>query len=92
MQDLAAPAQRRKASPRLCRLVRFEKSPLLSKAAAVAIARAARSTAEPPGDGLIEAVRKCLDAVQAARRRVAVGLDAVGGQPDDRRRWPRGPN
>jgi tetratricopeptide (TPR) repeat protein len=65
----------------LCRLVRFEKSLLLSKTAAVALL-GSRINADPPGPALIETVRKTLN---GCKRPGAVWLLAwtrLGSEPE----------
>ena len=59
----------------LCRLVRFEKSSLLSKTAAVALLLQDRDS--PPDAATVETIRKALRRLQAARRRLAALLDAA---------------
>jgi len=70
MEQLAALADGA-GIPALCRLVRFEKSPVLSKCAAVEILRH-RSFEQPPGAKLARTVRKNL---AASRRPGAKWLD-----------------
>ena len=74
----------------LCRLVRFEKSSLLSKTAAAVLLFPGR-TAEPPSPAAVEIVRKSFAGLQAARRRLAA-WPGRGWPPIRRRRWPSGQN
>ena len=61
----------------LCRLVRFEKSLLLSKSAAVALL-SSQINADPPGAAVIEAVRKSLNDCKRPGAVWLLAVDAAG--------------
>jgi tetratricopeptide (TPR) repeat protein len=67
--------------PALCRLVRYEKSLLLSKSAAVALLER-RSSADPPDAATIEAVRKGLDGCTRPGAVWLLAWTRLGAEPE----------
>ena len=74
----------------LCRLVRFEKSPLLSKTAALALLSHRSGAVAAPRSGRNPNRSQSSARLQAARRRMVIGLVAAAASPPPR--WPDGPS